>query len=108
MAVVDYFLKVDGIPGESVDAAHKGEFEIDSFSFGVENPTTIGSATGGAGAGKAKFNEFHVMKSTDKASPVLFLKCASGAHLKEAVLTCRLGGWRGFAVLVVRREEDQP
>jgi hypothetical protein len=25
---------------------------------GVENPTTIGSATGGAGAGKIKFNEF--------------------------------------------------
>jgi hypothetical protein len=26
-------------------------FEIKDFSFGVENPTTIGSATGGAGAG---------------------------------------------------------
>jgi len=25
---------------------------------GGENPTTIGSATGGAGAGKIKFNEF--------------------------------------------------
>jgi len=32
----------------------KGGFEIKDFSFGVENPTTIGSATGGAGAGKAK------------------------------------------------------
>jgi hypothetical protein len=29
--------------------------EIKDFSFGVENPTTIGSATGGAGAGKIKF-----------------------------------------------------
>lgn len=29
-------------------------------AFGVENPTTIGSATGGAGAGKIKFNEFQV------------------------------------------------
>jgi hypothetical protein len=28
--------------------------------FGVENPTTIGSATGGAGAGKIKFNEFQI------------------------------------------------
>lgn len=26
-------------------------FEIKDFSFGIENPTTIGSATGGAGAG---------------------------------------------------------
>jgi hypothetical protein len=31
-----------------------GAFEIKDFSFGVENPTTIGSATGGAGAGKIK------------------------------------------------------
>lgn len=30
----------------------KGGFEVKDFSFGVENPTTIGSATGGAGAGK--------------------------------------------------------
>ena len=27
-------------------------------SFDIENPTTIGSATGGAGAGKIKFNSF--------------------------------------------------
>ncbi len=33
-------------------------FEINDFSFGVENPTTIGSAAGGAGAGKVKFSEF--------------------------------------------------
>ena len=33
-------------------------FEIKDFSFGVENPTTIGSAAGGGGAGKIKFNEF--------------------------------------------------
>jgi hypothetical protein len=31
-------------------------FEIKDFSFSVENPTTIGSATGGAGAGKVEFN----------------------------------------------------
>ena len=31
-----------------------GAFEIKDFSLGVENPTTIGSATGGAGAGKIK------------------------------------------------------
>ena len=27
-------------------------FEIKDFSFGIENTTTIGSASGGAGAGK--------------------------------------------------------
>ena len=29
----------------------------------------IGSATGGAGAGKVKFNEFTIKKTTDSASP---------------------------------------
>jgi len=33
---------------------------------------TIGSATGGAGAGKIKFNEFTISKVTDSASPIFF------------------------------------
>jgi hypothetical protein len=40
----------------------KHAFEIKDFSFGVENPTTIGSATGGAGTGKISFNEFNIKK----------------------------------------------
>ena len=65
---------------------------VDSFSFGVENPTTIGSATGGAGAGKIKFNEFQIKKTTDNASPVFFKQAAVGAHYKKAVLTLRKPG----------------
>ena len=34
MATVDYFLKIDGIEGESQDAKHKAEIEIDSFGWG--------------------------------------------------------------------------
>jgi hypothetical protein len=34
----------------------------------VSGGTTIGSATGGAGAGKAKFNEFVITKPTDSSS----------------------------------------
>src|SRR5262249_62025725 len=37
-------------------------FELSQFSFGAENPTTIGSATGGAGGGKAEFAEFNISK----------------------------------------------
>jgi len=67
-------------------------FEIKDFSFGVENPTTIGSATGGAGAGKIKFNEFTITKSVDKASPVLFKSCAAGEHYKKVTLEMRKAG----------------
>ena len=34
MAANDYFLKLDGISGESTDSKHKGEIEVLSFSFG--------------------------------------------------------------------------
>ena len=34
--------------------------------FGVENPTTIGSATGGAGAGKVNFNEITINPGGDE------------------------------------------
>ncbi|MBV8585847.1 MAG: type VI secretion system tube protein Hcp, partial [Verrucomicrobia bacterium] len=32
---VDYFLKIDGIEGESKDSKHQNEIEIGSFSFGA-------------------------------------------------------------------------
>ena len=33
-AAVDYFLKIDGVDGESTDDKHKGEIQLESFSFG--------------------------------------------------------------------------
>jgi type VI secretion system secreted protein Hcp len=91
MAVVDYFLKIDGIQGESQDKTHKNEIQLNSFSWGASNMGT--SATGGgAGAGKVQFSDFSITKSVDTASPKLMLACAQGQHIKSAVLTCRKAG----------------
>ena len=48
-------LRVSGAMAKKTKGGGKGKpaFEIKDFSFGVENPTTIGSATGGAGQGSA-------------------------------------------------------
>lgn len=70
----------------------KEAIEVDSFSWGATNPTTIGSATGGAGAGKIKFNELTINKKVDRASPLFFKQMATGAHYKKAVLTVRKAG----------------
>jgi type VI secretion system secreted protein Hcp len=83
----DAFLKLDGIEGESKDHKHKGEIEVLSFSWGISNPTTIGSATGGAGAGKAKFNEFSIVKHIDTASPAIFQKTCEGSHIPTGQFT---------------------
>ena len=77
VAAVDAFIWFESpgvmleVTGETKDDANLDNspaFEIKDFSFGVENPTTIGSATGGAGAGKIKFNEFTIKKISDTAS----------------------------------------
>jgi len=88
----DAFLKLDTITGESQDKKHAGETEIYSFSFGAHNPTTIGSASGGAGAGKVSFASFSFMKKTDSASPTLFQACACGQHIATGLLTLRKAG----------------
>ena len=91
MATVDYFLKIDGIEGESRDDKHKDEIEIESFSWG-ETQTGGFAVGGGAGAGKVSMQDFYFTMLVNKASPALFLACAQGDHIKNAILTCRKAG----------------
>src|SRR5436309_614292 len=58
MAAVDYFLKIDGIEGESQDSKHKNEIDLESFSWGETQSGTHG-AGGGGGAGKVSMQDFH-------------------------------------------------
>src|SRR5215207_6527757 len=91
MALVDYFLKIDGIPGESQDAKHKDEIQVLSFSFGESQAGTMAFG-GGGGAGKVQMQDFHFMMNVNKASPKLFITCANGEHIKNAILTARKAG----------------
>jgi type VI secretion system secreted protein Hcp len=91
MAAVDYFLKIEGIQGESQDAKHKDEIHLESWSFGEMNAGTF-AVGGGGGAGKVQMQDFHFVKRVDKAGPKLFLACAQGEHIKSALLTCRKAG----------------
>ena len=91
MAVVDYFLKIDGMDGESQDKTHKGDIQLDSFSWGATNAGTM-AAGGGGGAGKVVFQDFSFVMKSNKASPKLMLACANGEHIKNAVLVCRKAG----------------
>lgn len=91
MAGVDYFLKIEGIEGESADAKHKGEIDVDSWSWGESQGGTMAFG-GGGGAGKVQMQDFHFVMKVNKATPKLILACASGEHIKKAVLTCRKAG----------------
>jgi len=90
-AATDYFLKIEGIDGESTDDKHKNEIEIESWSWGETNTGSISSG-GGGGAGKASLQDISFGKSLDKSSPKLFLAVATGQHFTKAIFTARSSG----------------
>jgi len=91
VAAVDYYLKIDGIEGESHDSSHKAEIDVESWSWG-ETQSGTHSGGGGGGAGKVSMQDFHFVMKMNKASPKLMLACANGEHIPKAVLTCRKAG----------------
>jgi type VI secretion system secreted protein Hcp len=100
-AGVDLFLKIDGIQGESRDAKHKGEIDLESFGWG-ETAAAAAGAGGGGGAGKVHVEDLHVVMKMNKASPLLLLACATGQHLKQAILTARKAGKAQLEFLVFK------
>ena len=90
-AAVDYFLKLEGVDGESADSKHKGEIDVLSWSWGASQSGSMAMG-GGGGAGKVSVQEMTISKQMDKASPKLFEALATGKHLKEAKLVLRSSG----------------
>jgi type VI secretion system secreted protein Hcp len=100
----DYLLMIDGIKGESGDSKHKDTIEIESFSWGCSNSGSHASG-GGGGAGKVSYQDLHCTTGVNKASPLLMLACATGQHIKKAVLTVRKQGGDQQDYYVVTMED---
>jgi len=105
MAAVDYFLKIDGIEGESTAAGHTKEIELESWSWGETQIGTSGRTGTGSGAGKVSMQDFHFVMKANKASPKLMLACASGQHIKEGLLVCRKAGGKQEEFLKVKMSD---
>lgn len=89
-ASVDYFLKIEGIDGESQDSQHPSAIQIESWSWGESN-AGISHGSGG-GAGKVSFQDFSFTSSVSKATPKLMLAAANGKRFPRATLTVRKAG----------------
>jgi type VI secretion system secreted protein Hcp len=89
MAADDYFLKIDGIEGESEDPKHKGEIELLSFRWSEQLlDTQVREGTGAVTVARwVTMSDFEFTMLTNKASPKLLLAVASVQHIKSAVLT---------------------
>jgi len=101
MANVDYFLKIDGVDGESTDAKHKNEISVESFSWSERQLDAGGGSGGGGGAGKVDPADFQYTSRLTKASPRLLVACATGEHFKKAVLSGRKAGKAQFEFLSI-------
>ena len=89
---VDYFLKIDGIEGESTDNKHAKEIDVDAWSWGESQTGSSVPGGGGGGAGKVSMQDFSFVMKFNKASPKLMLACATGKHIKSARLAVRRAG----------------
>jgi type VI secretion system secreted protein Hcp len=101
MANVAYYLKIQGIDGESEDANHKGEIEVQSWSWGETNSGSFASGTTGGGTGKVAMQDFHFTMPVNKASPNLMRACADGTHIDEATLSCQKFGGKADDYLTI-------
>jgi type VI secretion system secreted protein Hcp len=88
---VDMFLMLDGIKGESADDKHKGEIDIQSFSWGLSQSGS-GHRGSGSGTGKVDMADITIQKLADKSTPSLMLACANGKHIAKGKLTVRKAG----------------
>jgi hypothetical protein len=99
-AASDYLLELGDVKGESKakfggggGGGSGGQIEVQSFSWGASNPTSVGSS--GMSAGKAvagppappPAGPGKIVVTTSGATA----KCATGKHFANAVLTARTG-----------------
>src|SRR4051812_39127622 len=65
----DWFLKIDGIDGESTDSKHSKEIEVLAYTSTISQSGTFDSGTGGGSTGRAGWHPFVFVAKTSKASP---------------------------------------
>ena len=104
MPQVDYFIKFDGLKGESTDAKHKDEIDVEAWSWGETHAAGPGGG-GGGGVGKVSMQDFHFVMRLNSASIGLMKACATGQHIKEAMLSARKAGKGQQEYLVVKFQD---
>lgn len=103
---IDAYLKIDGIPGESLDSQFKDWIELEDFDVGAsQSASATASSSGGGSSGRASLSDFHVKKLVDRASPKLHEACCSGKHFKEVVICVNRAGTDKIKYLEITLEE---
>jgi len=91
-AATDVFLKLDGVEGEATDPEHSNEIDVLSWSWQIENeskPPSKSTSNKTTPSNGANAMSVVIQKYVDKATTPLMLKCATGKHSQDALLTVR-------------------
>jgi type VI secretion system secreted protein Hcp len=104
MPLNDIHIKIDGINGESTVSNHRDEVVVESWDWGVANPTPAAPGGGGA-AGRASFADFTFTHRVDRASPLLWKACATGQAIRNATLSVARSGAAAQDYLTIKFSE---
>jgi type VI secretion system secreted protein Hcp len=90
-----YFLcKIEGVEGETADAAFPGYFEIDDWGWDAYMQSTAQTGSGMV-AGKCQLGSFSFSKVNDKASNKMLHKVCTGEAIPSVELVARKQGTAG-------------
>lgn len=96
---IDAYLQIDGIPGESADSAHQGWIELTTAHWGVRQPKSATSSTGGGHtAERCEHRTLSISKLVDLASPMLMQTCSAGKTIPKAKLEFMRADGQGVPV----------
>lgn len=85
--MIDAYLFIDGVKGESADSVHTGWIELTSASWGVKQPRSATASTaGGHTAERCEHKSIALSKLADLASPILMQTCSAGRTIPKARL----------------------
>ncbi|MDP2897752.1 MAG: type VI secretion system tube protein Hcp [bacterium] len=102
------FLKVEGVDGDSTDAAHDKWIEVVSVNHGLSQEMIVprdSSGEGHASGRRCQFRDFSVVKRLDRASVPLVSYCFNVQEIPEVTLEiCRATGDKTtFMKIVLKR-----
>src|SRR5688572_5355007 len=92
-ASTDYYLKIDGVRGESTQKDHKEWIDVLSYSWGQSNQRS-GAGAAAAGPPQGGSGTLTIVKRIDKASPVLMKRC-EGSQTPQDIVVHLPSGARG-------------
>jgi type VI secretion system secreted protein Hcp len=95
----NFFLKLDGIVGETQDKAHSDQIAVLSWSHSFNQPTSpTRSAAGGGTVEQANHSDFSITKYIDAATDDILKACWTGKQIATGSFTAYRSSGTGDGV----------